>query len=186
MARTLSQTAHQSIISAFVRLIEKQRIDDITTDAIAQAAGASKATLYKHWKDKDHLLVEVIERLVIALPAADSGNLQADAVQVLRNMFGDEKKKPFNRVWPKIFGYIANHPEFCSAFNCGILERSPRHTLVGIIREAMAKGELRQDLDIEFTLDLLAGPLLHHRFLHGSIPTTLPRKVVEAVWPLLK
>ena len=186
MARTLSKTAHQSIIDAFVRLIEKRRIDDITTDAIAQAAGASKATLYKHWKDKDHLLVEVIEQLKLALPAADSGNLRADAVQVLRNTFGDDKKKPLNRVWPKIFGYIANHPEFCAAFHSGILERSPRHTLVGIIREAMAKGELRQDLDIEFTLDMLAGPLLHHRFLHGNIPAALPEKVVAAVWPLLK
>jgi AcrR family transcriptional regulator len=186
MARTLSKTAHRSIINAFVRLIEKQRIDDITTEAIAQAAGASKATLYKHWKDKEHLLAEVIEQLVLALPAANSGNLQADAVQVLRNTFGNDKKKPFNRVWPKIFGYIANHPEFCAAFHCGILERSPRHTLVGIIREAMAKGELRQDLDIEFTLDMLAGPLLHHRSLHGNIPATLPGKVVAAVWPLLK
>ena len=163
MARTRSKAAHQAIIQAFVRLIEQQRIDEITTDAIAQAAGSSKATLYKHWADKDALLAEV-----------------------LLNTFGDDRKKPFNRIWPKIFGYIANHPEFCATFMCGMLERSPRHTLVGIIRQGVEKGELRKDLDLAFTLDMLAGPLLHHRFLHGSIPKALPGKVVAAVWPLLK
>ena len=186
MARTRSKAAHQAIIQAFVRLIEQQRIDEITTDAIAQAAGSSKATLYKHWADKDALLAEVIAQLVAALPVADSGDLKADVAKVLLNTFGDDRKKPFNRIWPKIFGYIANHPEFCATFMCGMLERSPRHTLVGIIRQGVEKGELRKDLDLAFPLDMLAGPLLHHRFLHGSIPKALPGKVVAAVWPLLK
>jgi AcrR family transcriptional regulator len=186
MARTPSKTARRAIINAFIALIGEQHIEDITTDAIAQAAGASKATLYKHWADKDELLVEAIGQLVTELPVADSGDHRADAAQVLRNMFGPDTRRPLSRIWPKIFGYIANRPEFCKAVNSGLLQRSPRHTLVGIIRDAVAAGELRRDLDIEFALDLLAGPLLHHRLLHGRLAKNLPEKVVAAMWPLLQ
>jgi len=186
MAGTPSKAAHEAILNAFIKLIEKRHIDAITTDAIARAAGASKGTLYKHWANKDELLRDVIKRLTAALPVADSGDFQADAAQVLRNMFVHEKGTPFSRIWPKIIGYVADHPKFCASFNCSLLEHSPRHTLVGIIREAVAAGELRPDLDVEFALDLLAGPLLHHRFVHRSVPAKLPGKMVMAVWPLLK
>jgi AcrR family transcriptional regulator len=186
MARPPSQASHQAIICAFVGLIEHQAIDDITTDAIAKAAGASKSTLYKHWPDKDALLAEVAARLIATMPVANSGHHQADAAQVLRNMFVEEKQGDLGRIWPKIFGYTACHPEFCAELKRGIDEHAPKHSLFSILREAVASGELRPDLEIDLALDLLAGPLMHHRFLHGSVPPGLPAQVVASVWPLLQ
>jgi len=186
MARTLSKTAHESILRAFVKLMEQHAIDDITTEAVAQAAGASKSTLYKHWPDKEQLLIEVVTRLLATQPVANSGDFRADTIQILRNIFVQEKRGAFEKAWPKIFSYSISHPEFCAAIHKGLLDSSPKHTLVGIIRAAAAAGELRADLDPEFALDLLAGPLMHHRFLHGSVPAKLPEQVVQAVWPALK
>jgi AcrR family transcriptional regulator len=185
MARTLSQESHRAILAAFLKLMERRRIEDITTEAIAREAGASKSTLYKHWPNKDSLLAEVIGKLLARLPAADSGNCREDAVRVLRNMFIPEKEGPFGRVWPKIFGYAASHPEFCSALNNGLIKSSPRHTLTTILRDAVASGELRANLDVGFAIDLLAGPLLHHRLLHGEVPSNLPEQVVGTFWEVL-
>jgi AcrR family transcriptional regulator len=185
MARTPSQASHEAIITAFIKLMERQAIDDITTDAIARAAGASKSTLYKHWADKEALLVEVIARLIATQPVANSGDFRADAAQILRNMFVEDKRGPLGRIWPKIFAYTATHPEFCGAVHRGILEQAPKHTLVAILRAAVEAGELRRDLEIEFALDLLAGPMMHHRFLCGAVPETMAEKVVAAVWPFL-
>jgi AcrR family transcriptional regulator len=186
MARTPSKASHQAILTAFVKLIECQRIEDITTEDIAQAAGASKSTLYKHWADKDELLIEVIEQLVSTMPAADSGNFQNDAVQVLRNMFVEDKKGPFARIWSKLFAYTVGRPDFCAAVNQGLIKHTPKQTLVAIIRAAVEAGEFSAQLDVEFALDLLAGPLLHHRFLHGRVPPEMPAQVVTAIWPVLK
>jgi AcrR family transcriptional regulator len=186
MARPPSQASHQAIICAFVALIERQAIDDITTDAIAKAAGSSKSTLYKHWADKDALLAEVTARLIATMPVANSGDPQADATQVLRNMFVEDRNGHLGKIWPKIFGYTACHPEFCAELKRGIEEHTPKHSLVSILREAIASGELREEVEIEFALDLLAGPLMHHRFLHGSVPPELPGQVVATVWPLLQ
>jgi len=185
MARSLSHTAHEAILNAFVRLMEDNAVDDISTDAIAHAAGASKATLYKHWQDKEELLIDVVRRLVAAQPVANTGDFRADVLQLLRNVFVPDKRNPYGRAWPTIFSYSFTHPEFCRAVHKALLTQSPKHTIMGIVKAASEAGVLRKGLDPEFALDLLAGPLMHHRFLHGTVPAKLPEQVVRAVWPTL-
>jgi AcrR family transcriptional regulator len=187
MARPPSKESHQAIIGAFIKLIERKSIDDITTDAVAKAAGASKSTLYKHWADKEALLVEVIACLISTMPVANSGDFRADAVQVLTNMFVESKEGSLGgRIWPKLFGYIATHPELCMAIKQGLLKHAPQHSLVPIIQSAIAAGEFRPDLDLELALDLLAGPMMHHRFLYGRVQAPTVERVVAAVWPMLQ
>ena len=186
MPRPLSQAAHQAIIDAFVELMAVKPINDITTEAIARAAGSSKSTLYSHWADKEALLIEVVAQIVAAQPVADSGDFRRDAATVLRNMFVTDKRDRFGRIWPNIFSFAITHPKFCRAINQELIERAPKHTLVGILRSAVAAGSLRRGLDINLAVDLLAGPLMHHRFLHGAVPRALPEHVVATVWPVLE
>jgi AcrR family transcriptional regulator len=40
-----------------------QGIDSTSMDAIASAFGVSKATIYKHWPEKDKLALEVLSYL---------------------------------------------------------------------------------------------------------------------------
>jgi AcrR family transcriptional regulator len=185
MARTLSKEAHQSIIDAFVALMKREPIENITTDAIARAAGASKGTLYKHWEDKEALLLDVVGKILASQPVAHSGNYRKDVVEVLINMFVKDARGPFGRTWPNILSYSITHPRFCRAVSDVLIERAPNGSLISILRAASREGPLRRDLDLRFALDLLAGPPMHHRMLHGSVPSALPARVVAAVWPLL-
>jgi len=185
MARSLSATAHESILTAFIKLLEDAAVDDISTDAIAQAAGASKATLYKHWKDKEALLIDVVGRLLQSQPQPDSGDFRTDVLEMLRNVFVPQKRDPYGRAWPSLFSYSFTHPEFCRAVHKVLSEQLPQYTIMGVVQAASAAGVLRKNLDPGFALDLLAGPLMHHRFLHGSVPSKLPEQVVKAVWPTL-
>jgi AcrR family transcriptional regulator len=186
LARTPSPAAHQALIDGFVKLIKVRPIDEITTEAIARSAGSSKATLYSHWKDKEGLLIEVVSQIVMALPAARSGDFQQDAVTVLRDMFAVDRRDRYGELWPHIFSYCITHPKFHRRVHESLVERAPKHTIVGILRAAMAAGELPSDLDVEYALDLLVGPLVHHRMLHRSVPSQLAPKVVAAVWPVLR
>jgi AcrR family transcriptional regulator len=186
MARKLSPAAHQALINAFVKLIEVRPIDDISTEAIARAAGSSKGTLYSHWKDKEDLLIEAISQIVLSLPVANTGDYRKDAATVLRNMFATDKRDRYGHLWPHIFSYCITHPRFHRRIHEALIERAPKHTLVSILRAAMEDGELPRDLDVEYALDLLAGPLVHHRMMHSFIPPKLASRVVAAVWPHLK
>ncbi len=60
MARTPSAAAHEKVIEAAIQLIGERGIEGTSMDAIAQVSGVSKATVYKHWKDKETLCIDVI------------------------------------------------------------------------------------------------------------------------------
>jgi len=60
MARGLSERAHQKVLEAAMQLFAKRGIESTSMDAIAAGSGVSKATIYKHWADKDDLCMEVL------------------------------------------------------------------------------------------------------------------------------
>ena len=60
MARPRSVQAHAKVLNAAVELFSERGIDATSMDAIAETSGVSKATIYKHWPDKDSLVLEVM------------------------------------------------------------------------------------------------------------------------------
>ena len=61
-----------------MELFAERGIDATSMDAIAEASGVSKATIYKHWPDKDALCLEVmgyLHGLDEEPPVFDSGEL---------------------------------------------------------------------------------------------------------------
>src|ERR1700760_2918344 len=86
MARQKSERAHNQVIEAAVGLFAEQGIEATSMDAIARASGVSKATIYRHWPDKDTLALEVLIYLHgrdKALPVFDTGNFRDDLVAQL-------------------------------------------------------------------------------------------------------
>ena len=85
MARTRSASAHRRVLDAARRLFAEHGIDATSMDAIAAASGVSKATIYKHWSDKDALLLEVMAEMsgIQKRPAFDSGHVRQDMIAVL-------------------------------------------------------------------------------------------------------
>ena len=60
MARPRSERAHDQVLEAAIQLFSERGIDSTSIDAIAEMSGVSKATIYKHWADKDALLLEMM------------------------------------------------------------------------------------------------------------------------------
>ena len=87
MARGLSQRAHHKVLEAATKLFAERGIDATSVDAIAAASGVSKATVYKHWADKDALCLEVlvhVHELDEGPPELDSGDLREDLKAFLK------------------------------------------------------------------------------------------------------
>src|SRR5438128_12352209 len=60
MPRARSESAHLKVLEAAIELVAAHGVDATSMDAIARRSGVSKATIYKHWKDKDALLLELL------------------------------------------------------------------------------------------------------------------------------
>ena len=190
MARTKSPQAHSKVIEAALELFAQRGIEGASVDAIAAASGVSKATIYKHWQDKDALALESLGELLglnETLPAFDSGDLRKDLIDALNYQPPEPDVERKNRIMPHLMAYAARNREFGNQWRSRVIER-PRRQLTRILKRAVGKGVLPGTLDFELSIAILLGPMLYqHIFLKNSatpvkLPANLAAKVVEGFW----
>src|ERR1700749_1279286 len=99
MARPRSTLAHKKVLDAAGQLFSERGIDATSMDAIAEASGVSKATIYKHWPDKDSLSLEgmgYLHGLDEDPPVSDSGTdsaaFRADLIAQLQYQPAADRK----------------------------------------------------------------------------------------------
>lgn len=145
-------------------------------DAIAQASGVSKATIYNHWADKEALLLEVmlmVNGLDREPEDVDSGDLQHDLATVLTRKPPDKFDVARNRMMPSLIAYSALHPEFGKAWRHRVME-PPRQCLKRVLRRGISRGVLPGNLDLEAAMALLLGPMLYAHVFHKEQPSNMP------------
>jgi AcrR family transcriptional regulator len=185
MARTRSATAHRNILEAALHLFAERGLEATSMDAIAEAAGASKATIYKHWRDKDELCLEVLGYLHGVdeeAPVFDSGDLRSDLIAQLNYQPAAHRKEMKDRIMPHLIAYSARNRAFGDQWRARVLER-PRAQLREILKRGMAQGKLLKSLDTEVGIALLIGPMLYrHVFVNrfgGKLPADLATPVAD-------
>ena len=63
---------------------------------------------------------------------------------------------------------------------------NPRRQIIrATIAKGIERGQIRADLDIERTLDLLLGALFATFLTQGRPPPAWSRQTIEAIWPAL-
>jgi len=186
MVRPRSHEAHRKVLLAALDLFGERGIDATSMDAIAQASGVSKATIYNHWADKEDLLMEVmvlVNGLDREREEIDTGDLQRDLVAVLSRKPPGEFDAARTRMTPSLIAYSAVHQEFGQAWRNRVLE-PPRECLRAILRRGIDRGMLASDLDLDFAIALLLGPMLYNHIFHLKAGTQaqqdLGPKVAEA------
>lgn len=179
MPRPRSARAHQQVLKAALDLISERGIDGMSMDAVAETSGVSKATIYKHWPGKIELCVEAIGSVGAEFPGTESGDPRADLVDLLRHIAHSRRPEALGRILPRILS--AGNPVLCEALRSRFAEPS-RSRITLLLERAIARGELRADLDILLAIDLLVGPIMHHRMMNTAVPQDLPERVVEFFW----
>ncbi len=184
MARTRSASAHEKVIRAAAELFAERGIEGASMDAIAEASTVSKATIYKHWSDKDALLLEVLEQIngLKTRPSFDSGNIRADITDVLAYRPSQDQELR-DRIMPQFMAYSAKHVEFAGLWRKRVME-PPRRELTRLLKAATKAGQL-EPMDLEFALAQLLGPIIYwYVFLRRlqENPRPLAESIVDSFW----
>jgi AcrR family transcriptional regulator len=66
-----------------------------TIESVAPRAGASKATLYRHWPSASPLLVDAMDAEFRPLPKVDTGDLRGDLIALLTAFAAGLADSPF-------------------------------------------------------------------------------------------
>jgi AcrR family transcriptional regulator len=166
MARARSALAHEKVLNAAAELFAASGIDATSMDAIAEASGVSKATIYKHWPDKDSLALEVMAHLfgLDEEPTVfDSGDFRADLIAQLRHEPALDRKAMRDRIMPHLMAYASRNQAFGIAWRNRAIEPA-RVVLANLIRRGEKRGELRKGIDPEVGIALLLGPIIYGKF----------------------
>ncbi|HLH33245.1 MAG TPA: TetR/AcrR family transcriptional regulator [Alloacidobacterium sp.] len=185
MARPRSITAHRNVLEAALNLFAERGIDATSMDAIADASGVSKATIYKHWRDKDKLCLEVLSYLHGVdeePPVFDSGDLRADLIAQLNYQPTIHREEMKERIMPHLIAYSARNRAFGDQWRARVLER-PRTQLRDMLKRGMQRGKLVKSLNPEIGITLLIGPMLYRHIFEnrfgGKLPANLAAHVVD-------
>ncbi|HEV3117001.1 MAG TPA: TetR/AcrR family transcriptional regulator [Gemmataceae bacterium] len=187
MARPRSAHAHGQVLDAALALFAERGIDATSMDAIAEASGVSKATIYNHWPDKDALCLEAMAHLLgpeQLRPACDTGDVRADMIALLSYEPPHRRHDLRMRLMPHLWAYAARNPSFGKAWRQRVFE-PPRAQLTQLLERAIAQGQLPRSLDRALALALLLGPLMYCRIwerMQGEVPANLAEQVVAAFW----
>jgi AcrR family transcriptional regulator len=185
MARGLSQGAHHKVLEAATELFAERGIDATSVDAIAAASGVSKATVYKHWADKDALCLDVlmhVHELDEGPPELDSGDLREDLKAFLKYEPSRKKAAIQKRLMPHLIAYSARNEEFGRAWKSRVMERS-RDFLRKLLRRGVERGMLPVVLDEELGVALLLGPMMYRHIFGSSVDREwLAEGAVNSFW----
>ena len=165
--RPVEERPRQAAIEATLELIAEHGIRGLTTNAVAERAGISKATMYRRWRSKDELLIDAIAALVSEITVPDTGSTRADVLALMRGaveLYGGSIE---SRVMPSLVDAMSRDPELARTFRDGWLA-ARRGALRDVLARGVERGDLRADLDVELALDLLGGPIFYRLLITGG------------------
>jgi AcrR family transcriptional regulator len=170
--RARSEKTRQAILDAAGELLLAHGLSAISMDAVAEHAGASKATIYRWWPSKEVLALDALfSEFEAGRPGTrDTGSLAGDLLATIRPWVRLLGGKPYGRVIAALLARAQNDPEFAEVYRARFVRPRREHTRVIFVR-AIERGEIPADTDLEAAGDLLYGPF-YHRLLHGHAALT--------------
>ncbi|BAU83636.1 transcriptional regulator, tetR family [Streptomyces laurentii] len=131
----------------------------MSIEGIARRAGVGKTAVYRRWKSKLSLVVDVVGAVAVqGLPAPDTGSLYGD-VRALLEVASHALRHPVaSQVIPDLLVEAVRHPEIADTLKAALLD-SQQGVVAQIVQAAAGRGELPADTDPDRALDLVLGPL---------------------------
>ena len=177
------EQVRDAVLTAAGELMLEGGLAAATMEAIAARAGVSKRTLYKYWPSRGAVALEGFMRSAAAswslpenAPAAVS--LEELVLAAVR-LFTQTPAGPLMR---SLIADAQSQDEIATAIRDQWL-RPRRAVAADLLRQGIASGQFRADLDVEVTLDLLFAPV-YYRLLLGH-ETLSPQFAVTSIRHLI-
>ncbi|WP_246080467.1 TetR/AcrR family transcriptional regulator [Nonomuraea mesophila] len=155
------------MLDATLAVLDEAGYARLTIEEVARRAGATKPAIYRRWPDRRRLVLAALATRLGTARTPDTGCTLCDLNEGI-NVF----VAAFRRIRPDVLGPLfadcAAEPETRETFMTTLFD-PPRAAVAEMIERAVARGDLRADLDRDLVLDLL-GSLVHYRALFGHAP----------------
>jgi AcrR family transcriptional regulator len=164
--RRRDHTRDPEIMNAALEVLAETGYDGMTIDMVAARARAGKATLYRRWPSKAHLVIDAVVCMkkndIDYAHLPDTGTLRGDLIAMIKPHAIEDGERKL-QVMAGLMSMLSRDPDLAEAVNTAIVE--PRAAVNRILmRRAVDRGEISPDCDIE-TLALVTPSMAAYRAL---------------------
>ncbi len=166
----VSGDREQELLEAALEVLRDVGYDRLTFDAVAAAAHASKATLYRRWSHKGDLVLDALA-LFMGTPAEDdpdTGTLRGDLIAQACADGGLDDEVVIS-TWRALLPVLHREPLMAR----GIHERfiAPKIAATrAVFENARRRGEIGADADLDTLLMILPALSINEALLSGRRP----------------
>jgi AcrR family transcriptional regulator len=173
--RPRSEASRGAIIAAANELLRTVGLHRMSIEAVAEASGVGKTTIYRWWPSKGTLALDAyledMRAKVIVPDTGDGGeDLRRHARAVIEFYAGKE-----GRIFAQFMAEAQSDPGLAEAFRERFLSQR-RAAVQTIWKRGVARGDFRDDVDTDVAMDMIFAPIVY-RLLAGHAP--LARSLAE-------
>ena len=166
--RPRSEASRGAIIAATNLLLRTIGLSRMSIEAVAEASGVGKTTIYRWWLSKGTLALDAyLEAMRAKVVVPDTGHggedLRRHARVVIGFYAGEE-----GRIFAQFMAEAQSDPRLAEAFRERFLAQR-RAAVKTIWQRGVARGDFRDDVDADVAMDMIFAPIVY-RLLAGHAP----------------
>jgi AcrR family transcriptional regulator len=170
-----------AVLAAAAAILDQVGYPRLSVAAVAARAGVHKPALYRRWRSKPMLVIDVLATTLPTVLFPDTGTLRGDleaGVQTLRYTWSAPR---IRQTFLGLFADLMGDPEASQAFHTRVLQ-TRGSSLHDALARARDRDEANAELDPATVASLLEGPLMHRVLLdEHPIDDALVSTVIAAI-----
>jgi AcrR family transcriptional regulator len=171
MARTLSTAVRADMLSVARRIVVEEGPQRCTVEAVANGAGVARTTVYRHFGDADGVVLAVLDGMVVDHQPVDTGSLAGDLRVIQHRYLAAAGQPVLRRLFVWMLMRSADDAAFATRFRRVRVQPGGPTTIA--LQRAIARGELRPDMDLALALHIIQGPFLSKQIIENEMPTDI-------------
>jgi AcrR family transcriptional regulator len=166
--RRRSQRSHDAIVAATQELLLERGYAELTIEGIAARAGVGKQTIYRWWPSRAALVLEAYLAGEEAVPPPAEGPSVREDVRALLGWLIAVLGEPTGG--PVVAGLVSDlqhDADLALGFRRHVVP-ARREAMLAALQRGRARGEIREDADLELAVDALHGAVFYRLLLSGE------------------
>ncbi|MGY4645345.1 TetR/AcrR family transcriptional regulator [Cellulomonas sp. URHB0016] len=165
--RRRDDSKDDAILEAARELLAERGFEGMTMDAVAERAGAGKATVYRRWPSKVQLTVDAVicGRGVATTidDVADTGSLRGDLLGIT---FG-RRRESDSALMSGLMSVVKEDPQLAAVFHEQFV-RAKVGLVRAVLERARLRGELRPDVDLDMVAGVAPAMVMYRKVVAGQ------------------
>src|SRR4051812_18268352 len=172
----MARATRPAVLATAAGILARDGYTGLTMEGVAAESGVAKTTLYRHWPTKAALCMDLyLEEAGRELHDPDTGSVAGDLKRIVAAVVRLQTRTVAGQAFVGLIAEAQINPGSREAFLAEFARRR-RSLTRKVLERAIARGELRRQVDVDLVIDVIGGATTF-RLLQGHAP--LNRRFAE-------